>query len=144
MLFIGCSNLTEEITEKYENGAVKTVKYFSSNNSTRYLIKELQYYPDGTMAYKKQFKNDMPSGEWQFWHSNGNVWSVGLYKKGQRVGESKVYHENGQLFFRGEYVDGQKNGEWIFYNNEGVIETKTTFDKGTVIENWNAETKNKN
>lgn len=141
MVFVGCNKLSKEVSEYYENGEQKTVQYFSSNNKKR-IVKEIQYYPDGTLAYQKHFKNDKPNGEWQFWHSNGNVWSVGFYDNGQRVGTSRVYHENGQLFFEGEYINGKKDGEWVFFNEKGVVETKTTFDMGEVIENWNAESKN--
>ncbi len=133
--FIGCQNIMEEVTESYDNGQAKTIKYFKGETAENKLVKELQYYPDGKPAYQKNFKNNKPNGEWMFWFSNGNIWSQGEYKNGLRTGKSIVYHENGQLFFEGVYIDGKKHGTWYFYDEEGVLVNETDFNMGEPINN---------
>lgn len=136
--FVSCSDLKQEIIEYHPNGDPKTIQFFKGSDSAKLKVKEIQYYPDGQLAFEKSFKNNKPHGEWKFWHKNGFVWSEGCYQAGLRMGTAKVYHENGQLFFTGQYTKGKKDGEWLFYNEQGELETKTVFDLGKVIENWNA------
>lgn len=130
---VACNTTVEDIVEQYDNGQIKTIRKYDGKIDDKQLIEELQFYPDGSPAYVKTFKYGKPHGNWKFWHSNGNTWSIGEYKNGERVGESMVYHENGQLFFKGLYIDGFKHGTWIFYNENGTIESKHEFDMGKEI-----------
>jgi antitoxin component YwqK of YwqJK toxin-antitoxin module len=83
------------------------------------VLKETQYYQDGAKYIEGDYKNGERHGKWTAWHSNGNVWSIGHYKKGVEVGLKTVYHENGEKYYEGK-VDGERRiGKWTFWDNEG-------------------------
>ncbi|HAM98693.1 MAG TPA: hypothetical protein DCQ26_08770 [Marinilabiliales bacterium] len=124
-----CQNRYKEVVEEtYQDGKAKIVKYYKGNGASQSLVREIQYYPNGSKKVEGTYKEGEKEGQWIFYFENGEQWSVGFFEKGLRTGKAKVYHENGKVFYTGEYVRGQKHGTWKFYNDEGELVNTTQFD----------------
>jgi len=99
----------------------------------------LEYYPDGKLKAKGNYKQDRRVGEWLFYHSNGRLEQTGSYSaEGLLTGKWLWYYNNGQLsreenyvggladglstefdlkgniIVRGEYLEGKEEGFWLY------------------------------
>jgi len=57
-------------------------------------------------------KNGKRHGLWEEYYSNGIISSKGEYKNGRQHGPWERYHSNGQLSFKGEFKKGKSIGIW--------------------------------
>jgi len=48
-------------------------------------------------------------------------------KEGQRHGYWEFYNTNGKLWSKGKYINGNQDGYWEFYNTNGKLESKEYF-----------------
>lgn len=81
------------------------IKYWSGSSAA-----ELQIHTKGN------YKNDLPEGYWETFHSNGEVESKRTYKDGNLCGLLKVYGEDGRIISVDEYVESENgtmvNNKW--------------------------------
>jgi len=61
---------------------------------------------DGSLLYYGQFENGLPNGISVFFHSNGQMKSMGTIFHGTGHGWSRLWDEQGKLIFLGEYLHG--------------------------------------
>ncbi|PTX09829.1 MORN repeat protein [Sphingobacterium faecium] len=88
-------------------------------------------YTDETLKEQGQFdENGKKTGEWKWYHDNGQLWIIENYKNGKRTGESNEYYENGQLMETGSYENGEKTGEWKEYHENGQLKSIEKFTNG--------------
>ncbi len=138
ILFLSCeNNLKKEVVETFNDGSPKKVQYYSLNEKTKEVVKEIQYYENGRKKYVGFYKNNQKDGKWIFWFENGKKWSEGYFLQGLRTGKAMVYHENGKLFYEGEYLEGKKNGKWTFFNHEGNKVNVVVFNNGAIVSQTN-------
>ncbi len=67
-------------------------------------------------------KNGKPHGPWEDYYDNGKMAWKGEYKKGFRHGSWEHYHSNGQLSFKCEFKNDSMDGFTIIYNWDGVVD----------------------
>lgn len=60
-------------------------------------------------------KNNLKTGIWQTYHSNGVVESEGKYLRGKKVGTWKCYTSRRRLRSIGKMKNGLMEGTWKFY-----------------------------
>ena len=60
-------------------------------------------------------------GIWEFYYSNGNISSKGLYVNGKEEGIWEIYYSNGNIDAKGLYVDGNREGIWESYWSNGNL-----------------------
>ena len=84
------------------------------------------------------------NGEFEFYHSNGQLAGIGSYKDGDgsdpsrmtniprngRTGLWKSYHDNGQLQLEGTYKDGKVDGLYKSYHDNGLLQLEGTYKDG--------------
>lgn len=134
VILVGCKpDLHQVIIDTFDDGSPQTVKYFDQEVKVENLVKEVQFYPDGTKKYEGHYRNGEKHGKWVFWFDNGKVWSEGYFEHDIRTGKAFVYHKNGQLYYQGKYSNGKKEGVWKFYNNQGQIENVVTYKNGIIV-----------
>jgi antitoxin component YwqK of YwqJK toxin-antitoxin module len=89
MLSIGFGSLIENITESYDDGMPKTVKYYksiSNNHLELTMIKE--YYENGKISKEENYRNGELNGKWTiFWNGDfyGGIKETGYYKDGKKM-----------------------------------------------------------
>lgn len=134
LTFVACnSNLKKEVVEYYDNGSIKKENFYTLSGDKKDVIKEIQFYENGSKKLVGHYKNGKKDGKWTFWYVNGEKQSEGYFIQNVRTGETIVYHENGNLFYKGNYTEGQKDKEWTFYNNNGKAINIIVFDNGTIV-----------
>jgi antitoxin component YwqK of YwqJK toxin-antitoxin module len=129
MVVVACTSIPfEAVEETFPDGSPKVVRYYKSETK-EVMLKETQYYQDGAKYIEGDYKNGKRNGKWMAWHPNGNVWSIGYYKKGVEVGLKTVFHENGNKYYEGK-VDGERRiGKWTFWDEEGEEIKSINYDQ---------------
>ncbi|HFS67628.1 MAG TPA: hypothetical protein ENK67_05390, partial [Flavobacteriia bacterium] len=80
------------------------------------------------LQYTGKYENGKYTGEWKFYHENGQLKSIGKYENGKEAGEWKVYYKNGQLYKIELWNDGKLMDIISCYDGEG-----NRLDKGTLV-----------
>ena len=81
-----------------------------------------KYYSNGQKKYEGSYVSYHPVFNHISWYENGNKKSEGFYKGlHERYGEWNFWHSNGQLACTGIYKDKAKDeaGLWIFWDEKG-------------------------
>ena len=94
-------------------------------------------------------KNGKWNGEFEFYHSNGQLNGIGSYKdrdgsdlgntgipKSGREGLWKFYYENGQLSQEGTWKDGKPDGPFKWYYDNGQLKEEGTYNNGKRDGTW--------
>ena len=84
--------------------------YYEVNSTTPFTGSVEDYYDNGQLEYKENYKNGILDG---------------LYED---------FYENGQLDERGNYKDGKENGLWEKYYENGELEDRENWKDGEIVE----------
>lgn len=87
----------------YKNGRRKEIGTYVNDKLEGWVT---EFYPDGTVSTKDQFKND------------------------EREGDGKSYYANGQVHFEYSFTEGKPNGNITEYYNHGVLKETSTYKLG--------------
>lgn len=93
-------------------------------------------YEKGVLVYEGNFVNDVPTGEFKYYHANGKLKSVSNFINGTTRVKTTLYHENGQKSAEGIFVDQIKDGEWNYYNNAGRLIKTESYKNGVKHGPW--------
>ncbi|MDH5598977.1 MAG: membrane-binding protein, partial [Cyclobacteriaceae bacterium] len=120
--------------EYYANGDVKAEGPKSGLNNTG----TWNYYhnkknPDGSKIIQASgdYYNGKRTGDWEFFHLNGNISARGSYENNEPQGNWEYYYENGKLSSTGGFEEGLKNGDWSLFYPNGKLKGKGDFKSGT-------------
>jgi antitoxin component YwqK of YwqJK toxin-antitoxin module len=120
-------NLTSEIIDIWDNGKPKIVRFFREDESgQKILVREKQYYPEGSISMQGDYLNNKRSGIWKSWFEDGTLWSEGRFVEGKREGPGTVYHPNGKKHLEGQYKNGKRVGLWRAWNETGTLISEQT------------------
>ena len=79
--------------------------------------------------------NNLKTGYWEIYYTNGNLYSKGNYINGLRDGYWEEYWIYGNLYSKGNYKNGLKDGYWEdYYCSSGRIWTKGNYINGVFYE----------
>ena len=72
---------------------------------------------------KVSIKNGVikPAGTWVDYYDNGQLFIKSNYKNGMREGAWVGHYKNGQLLYRGGYKNNLSDGPWFFYSVDGTL-----------------------
>ena len=97
----------------------------------------VEYFADGSVRSKGEYKDGMRIGEWQFFHNNGKVEQKGKYdKRGRAQGTWKWYYPSGNLLREENYLDGTREGAMIEYSDSNTVITKGDYVDGLREGKW--------
>lgn len=113
---------TLKVIELGQMQTPETVLLLNGNDVVQY-----QFYSDGTLRSKGQYRNGLRHGHWAFYHPNGFVQTEADFIDGKENGTYCVYHENGIPYYRGLYSNGQRTGVWEFYDADGKLISSKQF-----------------
>ncbi len=90
----------------------------------------------GKIVYEGQFKDDVPYGEFTYYHEDGKLKSKTEFLEGVHKVKTTIFHENGHKASEGVFIDQQKDGVWNYYaNNDHLIKVEQ-YAKGTRTGQW--------
>jgi antitoxin component YwqK of YwqJK toxin-antitoxin module len=139
--------------KKYPNGHVQYDAYFKDNqpfgtfyryfeNDTLHSVlvfskdgKEAMatiYHPNGFIASRGRFVNQLKEGNWQFFSEKSKEYLVleEMYSVNKRNGVSLKYYPDKSLLEKITYENDLRTGEWIQYFPNGNICLKGNYVKG--------------
>lgn len=114
------------------------------------------YGPTKIPIYKGNYENNMRTGKWTWYHSdgklseevnyvngevhgvnteyfrNGKVENVSTFVDGVQQGDFKYYYDNGKVKLEGTLLDGERHGKVITYSPDGGIMQIRIYDDGVI------------
>ena len=109
----------------------------------------LKMWNNGVVKYKGFFKNDKPTGVFNYYYPSGKLKSVMTFSEDGSKAHNIAYHENGKKMAEGNFVNQKKMGVWKYFSDvdeklvseenykNGLREGKSTtyyIDKGKPFE----------
>ena len=113
----------------FENDTLHSVLVFSREGKEA--IASI-YHPNGYIASKGKFVNQLKEGNWQFFSdkSKGYLVQEEEYSTNKRNGVSLKYYPDKSLLEKVSYVNDVKSGEWIQFFPNGIICLRGNYLKG--------------
>ena len=93
-------------------------------------------YEKDILLYEGRFVNDVPTGEFKYYHNNGNVKSISNFLNGTHRVQTVLYHINGKKSAEGLFVNQQKEGEWLYYSSSEILIKKESYKNGIKNGEW--------
>ena len=132
--FVLSQNLIEYVSDIYENGAIKTIKYYQRVGNKIVKAREENYYENGQISEEGNYKDGNTDGKVTSYYKNGQIKLEGNIKDGESDGKATSYYENGKIEKEGNYKDGEKDGKWTWYNEDGSIDRVSKWKDGVLVE----------
>ena len=119
----------EDITERYDDGKMKTLMKFIGEGSEEVMVEKISYSKSGDTLIlefpplnKKMVKK---------YYRNGNLMKQGWYLDGMEDRKWTYYDENGKIFGEGWYDYGRNsNGLFVDFYENGQIEKVIRYKDG--------------
>lgn len=93
-----------------------------------------EYYSDGTIKSKIQYKNGKQSGYVREYHPNGRLAFVQYVRDGKINGPVKAYYSSGRLKGEVIYVNNSEHGRMREYYESGTIKEEALYVRGKIIQ----------
>jgi antitoxin component YwqK of YwqJK toxin-antitoxin module len=93
------------------------------------------YHENGQLESIVKYENGF-MGETKYYDENGQLSLIGKFENEEATGEWKSYYENWQLFDIGKYENGKKTGEWKIYDKNGQLKEIGKFENGKETGEW--------
>jgi antitoxin component YwqK of YwqJK toxin-antitoxin module len=84
----------------------------------------------------KDFASDVRTGQWTWWHSNGQPQLEGHYEEDVPTGTFTWWYPNGQKQRQGSYVEGVQSGKWSWWFATGQKQIEGVYVAGEVVGQW--------
>ena len=55
------------------------------------------------------------------YYDNGELWYKGNWKDGKEYGYWEFYYDNGKLWYKGNFINRSKDGYWESYHTNGKL-----------------------
>lgn len=90
----------------------------------------VEYYDNGNIRSKGEYKNGMKTGKWEYFYYNGQLEQTGSYINDVPHGLWTTFCDNGNIIKKGSYLNGREDGEFVEYTCMGELLKKISFDEG--------------
>jgi antitoxin component YwqK of YwqJK toxin-antitoxin module len=92
--------------------------------------KYISFYENGNKKSEGFYRNDEPTGIWNYYYESGKLKMRGGLRGNTNYGLWRFYYENGNVSMEGEIYNGQREGKWNFYFETASL--KVPVDSGMV------------
>ncbi|MDA9372118.1 hypothetical protein N9R09_03360 [Porticoccaceae bacterium] len=92
---------------------------YEVNSQTPFTGASIEYYENGQLNEKINYKDGMQHGLVENYHEDGELSIKTNYKDGEKHGLAEVYRENGQLSGKVNWKDGTPHGLAESYDEDG-------------------------
>lgn len=108
-------------TTKYDNGKTRIerglTKYSDNSLVSNGVYRE--FYESGQQFVDGQYVDGDPTGEWTYWHPNGELAKKVTYEQGQPNGTIEAFRADGTLEARRNFKIGKRDGVWEDFAADG-------------------------
>jgi antitoxin component YwqK of YwqJK toxin-antitoxin module len=120
-----------EFKRYYENNTLKSLLIYSSDGNE---ADASIYHPNGYIASKGKYINQMKEGKWKFFSEfiKGYQISEDQYTKNLRNGLALKFYPDSTVAERLIYVNDIREGEWIQYYPDGAVCLKSFYLDGKI------------
>ncbi len=87
----------------------------------------IEYYTNGKIKAKGNYKADIKTAQWQYFYSNGQLEQIGLYINGKTDSIWNWYYPNGKILRKENFIDGLADGMMTEYSMDGSVITQGDF-----------------
>jgi antitoxin component YwqK of YwqJK toxin-antitoxin module len=87
-------------------------------------------YDKNVLLYEGNFKDNVPVGEFKYYHPNGKLKSITFFIQGVHQVKTTIYHPNEKKASEGQYIDQIKDGEWSYWDEDGTLIRVEHYKKG--------------
>jgi antitoxin component YwqK of YwqJK toxin-antitoxin module len=127
--FFKNGNPAGEFKRYYEDKTLKSVLVFNTDGAEATAV---LYYPNGFVASRGKYVNQLKEGKWQFFSptSKDKIVCEEEYLHNKRSGLSVVFYADSTIAEKINYKNDLKNGEWLKYYQNGALILKTFYVNG--------------
>lgn len=97
-------------------------------------------FPDGSLRYLGEARNDLTHGSWRSWHANGTPSIEAIYANGQLSGPFRMWSAEGRLVYSGQHDEhGRMDGRFERWWPDGTPRLRWEMRAGVhhgVVEAW--------
>lgn len=129
------SNQDQLTTQYHANGNIQAKGIKRKNKKEGLWI---NYYEDGTVNTKCEYKNGDRDGKWEWFNKNGVLEETGTYRKGKKFGYWIVYQDGAKALMKvGSYDTAERvTGHWIYYHLNGNKKSEGEMFEGGNLGDW--------
>jgi antitoxin component YwqK of YwqJK toxin-antitoxin module/tetratricopeptide (TPR) repeat protein len=115
-------------SHNYEDGVLQAEGLFKNNT----LNGDWTFYDGNGRKISEGFysKKGEKENKWTWYHDNGNIKEIAIYKGGKTTGENKLYYHNGKPYIMTISKNGEFDGEYKYYLKQGGLKQKKIFKDG--------------
>jgi antitoxin component YwqK of YwqJK toxin-antitoxin module len=120
-----------EFKRYYENDTLKSVLNFTSDGKEASAV---LYHPNGYLASKGKYVNQMKEGKWKFFSEIIRDYLIAeeIYLHNVRNGLAVKYYPDSTIAEKINYVNDIRQGEWTRYYPKGHILLKSNYVNGNI------------
>jgi antitoxin component YwqK of YwqJK toxin-antitoxin module len=120
---------TGEFRRYYEDNTLKSLLVFDADGAEANAI---LYYPNGFIASRGKYVNQLKEGKWQFFSPSSKDKIVGEeeYLNNKKNGLSVTFYADSTIAEKVHYKNDIKNGEWLKYYPNRALTLKTFYVNG--------------
>ena len=90
----------------------------------------------GKLVYEGRFVNNVPTGEFRYYHETGELKSISNFLNGVHKVKTTMFHPNGNSASEGIFVDQIKDGEWKYWDTDGTLIAVENYKLGVKEGMW--------
>jgi S1-C subfamily serine protease/antitoxin component YwqK of YwqJK toxin-antitoxin module len=116
--------------------------YYDINNNDNNIPKGIvTWYHDKRDAKRQEsyYSYGKKEGETTYWHENGEIESVLVYKNNKLEGTVEIYDDKGNLFSKSEYISGKLDGFYRQYYPNGNTKRISRYENGRLADKYAME-----
>lgn len=87
-------------------------------------------YDKDVLIYEGNFKDNVPVGEFKYYHPNGKLKSITFFVQGVHEVRTTIFHPNEKKASEGVFMDQLKHGEWKYWDQDGTLITVENYKNG--------------
>lgn len=87
-------------------------------------------YDKDVLIYEGNFKDNVPVGEFKYYHANGKLKSITFFVQGVHEVRTTIFHPNEKKASEGVFMDQLKHGEWKYWDQDGTLITVENYKNG--------------
>jgi antitoxin component YwqK of YwqJK toxin-antitoxin module len=87
-------------------------------------------YEKDILIYEGTFKDNVPVGEFKYYHANGKLKSITFFVQGVHEVRTTIFHPNEKKASEGVFIDQLKHGEWRYWDQDGTLITVENYKNG--------------
>jgi len=135
-------HIVKEFSRDSDTATVKFFNYLGDVKTSGKMVGKNRvgawqyFFTNGKIFSEEFYVNGKLEGTLKNYYSNGQVTEISEYKNGYKNGLSKIYTDRGILLEEVIYVDGKKNGPAKYYNLKGQIQETGVYKNDAKFGKW--------